>query len=366
MYFLKTGFQASFQDFGRWGFQSKGINVGGVMDTYSARLLTILLQNSEKEAVLEMHFPAPELMFEVETIIAVGGADFGATLDGKTIELFKTITVNPGSHLVFKNKIKGERAYLAIKGGFDLPEWLGSVSYHATAKIGLEITKGLSVKPKSIFPKEEDSLDSFYLGRSLHPKLHLFDKDKNAWIFQKSSDCCPPEVVEGRLDMGFIINDLGLRQAQPDKPNRGEALIRFTESVEYDFLTTESKQKLENQTFKISTTSNRMGYQLEGNPLEKNNTTELLSSSVSFGTMQLLPSGQVIVLMADCQTTGGYPRIGSVCSVDLPILAQCSAHQLIYFQKITLKEALELQTEQEKAFKKLKAGINIYQKTNGK
>lgn len=316
MYFLKTGFQASFQDLGRWGFQSKGINVGGVMDAYSVKLLNTLLQNKPNEAVIEMHFPAPELLFEEDAVIAIGGANFRAMLNGNELPTFKTVQVKQGSHLHFTQKLAGERAYLAVKGGFDLPEWLDSVSYHSAAKIGLEVKKGMSVKfrQKATVIAARNSFCSLYLGRSLHPKFNFL---------------------------------------------RHEAIIiRFVESVEYDFLTTESKQKLENQPFKISTTSNRMGYRLEGVSLEKNKTNELLSSAVSFGTMQLLPSGQIIILMADCQTTGGYPRIGSVCSVDLPILAQCSAHQQLVFQKIPHDEAIHLQALQAASLRRLQRSIH--------
>lgn len=319
MIFLKAGFQASFQDLGRWGFQSKGINIGGVMDAYSARLLNILLQNNENEAVLEMHFPAPEILFEERAIIAIGGANFVAMLDGNEVPLFKTIQVNEGSLLIFKRKLIGERAYLAIKNGFDLPKWLGSVTYHAAAKIGLEIKKGLSVKLKEQTVQPHPSVIKnlhqhlFYLGQSLRPTF----------------------------------------QTVP--------VIRFIESVEYHSLNNKSKQFLENQSFKVSTLSNRMGYRLEGISLEKNNTNELLSSAVSFGTMQLLPSGQLIILMADSQTTGGYPRIGSVCSVDLPILAQCSAHQQVVFQKITLDEAIQLQALQVVSLRRLQRSIQLKQ-----
>ena len=124
------------QDLGRNGFRRFGINPNGAMDKTAARLINILLGNNETEAVIEMHFPAPEILFEEEAIFALGGANFGAKLNDETIENWKIHFAESGSVLKFTEKIFGNRCYLAVKGGFKIEKWLGSASTNLTANIG--------------------------------------------------------------------------------------------------------------------------------------------------------------------------------------------------------------------------------------
>ena len=131
----------------------------------------------------------------------------------------------------------------------------------------------------------------------------------------------------------------------------------------FQFVTKKGQQSLENQTFTISQNSNRMGFRMNAEPLEVEQKLELVSSAVDFGTIQLLPNGQIIVLMADHQTSGGYPRMGNVISVDLPILAQCGVNDVIRLKAISVGEAEELLLLQEKEIQKLKVSIGFF---NGK
>ena len=132
----KSGILSTIQDTGRTGFRRFGINPNGAMDVSAARLINILLGNFETEAVLEMNFPAPVLKFEEPAVIAVGGADFGVKLDDESIENWRPYSVKANQTLSFPNKINGNCAYLAVKGGFVVKEWLNSASTNLTAGIG--------------------------------------------------------------------------------------------------------------------------------------------------------------------------------------------------------------------------------------
>lgn len=306
--FLKSGILTTIQDLGRNGYRASGINPNGVMDTYAFRKLNILLGNKETEGMVEFHFPSPEILFEQDAIIAIGGADFQPELNGESIENDKLHFVKLGSILRFKRKNRGERGYLGIRGGVDAEQWLDSVSTNLLAKIGgKRIEKGDKLSFK-------------------HPQTHLpiFNKKIKTFVENENSE------------------------------------IKILVGNEFGFLTDESKQKVENQRFMITPNSNRMGNRLESEPLELTQKIELLSSAVDFGTIQLLPNGQLIILMADHQTTGGYPRVGHVISTELPKLAQMGVGKHFRLKIISIEEAERLFIAREKEFEKLKASIRLY------
>jgi antagonist of KipI len=275
--FIKKGILTTFQDLGKNGLRHLGVNPSGAMDKLTVRLLNILLKNDENEPVLEMHFPAPEILFEEDCTIIIGGADFSQMLDNEVIRNWKAINVNAGSILRFKKRVSGNRVYLTKK----------------------------TVNDSDFLP---------YLG--------------NSFVQQVSN-------LSNSIEIRFIIgNEQGL-------------------------LTEKSKQSLENQLFTISQNSNRMGFRMKSEPLVLQTKIELVSSAVDFGTIQLLPDGQIIILMADHQTSGGYPRIGNVISVDLPILAQCGANDTIKLTSVSVEEAESLLVLQEKEIQKLKVSIRL-------
>ncbi len=280
---LKQGILTSFRDLGKNGSRHLGVNPSGAMDKLTVRLLNILLQKAENEPVLEMYFPAPEILFEEDCTIAIGGADFAPMLDNQEITNWKCIFVKVGSVLRFKKKLSGNIAYLAKK----------------------------SSKEKYFLP---------YLG--------------NSFVRQVS----------------YLLTS-----------NE----IRIISGNEHHFLTKKSKENLDNQEFMISPNSNRMGFRMKSEVLKLTKKLELVSTAVDFGTIQLLPNGQIIILMADHQTSGGYPRIGNVVSVDLPILAQCGANDLIKFQLISIEKAEELLILHEKEIHKLKASIRFFNEKQG-
>src|SRR5688500_17562688 len=132
----KAGILTTIQDLGRTGSRRWGINPGGVMDTAAARIANILVGSDETSPVLEMHFPAPEIEFQDETVFAVTGAGFDPTLDGIPIDNWTAVTAPMGSVLNFAGKRAGNRAYVAVSGGFQVEEWLGSASTNLVAGLG--------------------------------------------------------------------------------------------------------------------------------------------------------------------------------------------------------------------------------------
>ncbi|PLK44734.1 biotin-dependent carboxyltransferase family protein [Emticicia sp. TH156] len=312
MQFLKPGILSTIQDTGRNAYRYSGINPNGAMDKTAARLLNILLGNDENEAVIEFHFPAPEILFEGAAVIAIGGADFAPYLSNENggispINNWQAIQIPAGNTLKFRKRINGQRAYLAVKEGIHAQTWLGSKSTNSLLDFN-------TIRSRQRFALSSTNPTAFlpYLGQSVRP------------------------------------------------PYGASPMIRLIKGNEYALLTGESKTLLKDQTFTISQQSNRMGYRLMGETLQLSEKIELVSSAVDFGTVQLLPDGQLIILMADHQTTGGYPRVGNVVSVDLPMLAQCGPKDNIRFQFISPKEAEELLILREKEIRKLKATMYYF------
>ena len=314
----KEGILSTIQDLGRFGYREFGVNVGGPMDALSVRANNILLGNDENAAVIEMHFPADAIEFEKACLFAIGGADFRPLIDGNEIDSSRVYKASVGSVLSFRRRIRGQRAYLAVRDGFCIDKWLSSSSTNLRAHIGgfcgRRLMKGDRINIGTASEHDSKSIGK-RLGTSLTPVVE------------------PP------------------------------AVIRVIAGPEFDDLTAVSQQTLFTNHFLISRDSDRMGYRLSGEVLYKLNECEMLSSGVTFGTVQLLPDGQMIVLMADHQTAGGYPRILTVASVDQPILAQLGAGDEITFKLIDVGQAEQLYLEREKNLAILRTGIQIAAKS---
>jgi antagonist of KipI len=322
----KSGILSTIQDLGRKGFRQFGINPNGAMDSRVVRLINILLGDDETEAVLEMHFPAPEILFEEDALFALGGADFGAELNDKFIENWRICFTEKGSVLKFKQKNFGNRAYLSVKGGFEIEKWLGSSSTNLLAEIGGFDGRNL----------QTGDVIQFNEKRKLENRKFK-NQDSKLISFQKF----PYK----------ISNDMIPRYSS-------FPTIRIIAGAEFERLTALSEQNFLKQNFTVSNESNRMGFRLCSEPIYLLDEVELVSSAVGFGTIQLLPDGQTIILMADHQTSGGYPRIAHVVSTDLPVLAQLGANDKVGFEMISLSEAEDLSIQFEKDLNLLRIGVN--------
>jgi len=294
---LKAGMLDSIQDMGRFGYQQVGINPTGAMDKYAAAIANILVGNNSHVPVIEMHFPAATIFFEHPALIALSGADFSATIDGNSIPTNHAVIVNKNTTLQFHSLKNKSRCYLAIKGGIKLSKWLNSYSTNLKAEAG-----GFS--GRRLLKDDIIELNSQFDHTNQH--------DEN------------DPIAIGFKTLPWQANeDFGIEDT---------AQLLVLHGAEWNWLDKNSQEKFLRNPFFISHNSDRMGYRLASEPLQLITKTELVSSAVSFGTIQLLPDGQLIILMADHQTTGGYPRLGNIISVHLPMLAQLKAGDKIQFK----------------------------------
>lgn len=265
---LKAGFYTTMQDQGRFGQRSFGVAVSGAMDAYSSEFANVLLGNNKEAAVLEMTMTGTELQFLKPTIIAVTGANMHPKLNGKPIEMFKSTTVNANDILTFGRLTTGFRTYIAVKYGFLTERVLGSRS------LAKGITENNRIKKGDI--------------------LKVVD----------SSQLLIPNNAKLKFNTTILDDDT----------------LEAMQGPEFNKLSRPRQNLLFNQDFQVSKHNNRMAYQLL--PLFKNDLEPILTSPVLPGTVQLTPSGQLIVLMRDAQTTGGYPRILQLTEKSINILSQ--------------------------------------------
>lgn len=274
---LKPGFYTSIQDKGRFGFVSKGVPISGAMDAYAADLANGILNNSLKDAVLEITLGTSQFEFLEPTIICVTGGNFSPKVSGIEIQMNKIILVEKGSILLFGKVNYGVRCYLAVKGGFQSEVILNSRSFYPNITNDFMIGKNdkISFKP------------------------YLSDLNTSKSIIK--------------------INQLHFESNT----------IECYKGPEFDLLNVHQKKKLSSQNFTISSQNSRMGYKL--NEAIENNLPQILTSAVLPGTVQLTPSGKIIILMRDCQVTGGYPRILQLAENSINKLAQKTTNDRIQF-----------------------------------
>lgn len=311
---IKPGVLTTLQDGGRFGLRSIGIGPGGAMDLFAMKVSNFMVGNNEDAAVIEMNFPGPEIQFQQDALVSLTGADLSAAVNDTAATLWKPFFIKKDDVLKFKQPIHGAKTYLAIKGGWQSEKWLGSYSTHLKLRAG------------------------GHLGRALQ---------KEDIVFFKEND--QPIIADKILNWHISLNET----AKVYEPYHS---IRCIAGIEWGLLDQTSKEKFTNEDFLISNQSDRMGYRLSGHPLSLQESTELISSAVDAGTIQFLPDGNLIVLMADHQTTGGYPRIASVIKADLPKLAQSTAGQSIAFKMVTIKEAEDALISMMQSLADIKAG----------
>lgn len=308
---LKPGALSSFQDLGRSGFQHQGIPVCGVMDERAHRLAALLVGNSACQASLEVTLMGPALRFDCPAVVAVCGADLGASAAGRPLPLATAVALAAGQVLAFGRRASGMRAYIAVAGGYALPAVLGSSSTYLRGGFG-----GAH-------------------GRALQKG------DRIA--------LCRTQAKPGPALRAPQFPQQLLRTQQ--------APLRIVAGREWAAFTPQARQALAAGPYRLSARSDRMGCRLEGQALQLSQPLELQSEAVGFGTVQVPPDGQPIVLMADRQTTGGYPRIAHVAAVDLPRLAQTMPGEALRFEWITLGQAQQLALAQSAVFSQMEMQV---------
>ncbi|QHT67258.1 biotin-dependent carboxyltransferase family protein [Rhodocytophaga rosea] len=324
---IRPGLLTTVQDTGRYHFRKQGIIVSGAMDTFALRIGNLLVGNSEEEAALEITFAGPEIRFTQPHLIAITGTLGTTYINNEPVSLWKPVFVPKDSVLTFGLPRTGCRAYLTIAGGLDVPKVMGSYATYMRAKMGGWF--GRPLQAGDILPCKEPT------GYT-HKLNNLVKTDAQPYV---------------QATWGFASRYYPAITHEP--------VIRVMRGPEYDHLPEQSKADLWNKSFQVSTQSDRMGFRLQGSKLALNNPVELISSAVTFGTIQLPPDGNPIILMADHQTTGGYPRIAQVISADLSILAQVLPQQTIRFKEISLTDAQQLYYQQESIIRQVREAIKL-------
>lgn len=325
----KDGLQTSMQDLGRTGFQKYGVIASGVMDPYAHRLANILVDNEESEPTIEITLMGPHITFQSNCVFALTGADLSPAIDGIPIKMWRPIVVKKGCKLTFGKPVSGCRAYLAVAGGFDVSEVMGSRSTYLRAGIG------------------------GFEGRALQ-KGDILQVGKCSTFIKN----CLMSLSKEENKRSFIQMDWTL-MTQAIPTYRKEAIVRIIDGRQANLFDEKSKDAFFNQAFQISSDSDRMGYRLNGQKLALKEPKELISEAVSFGSIQVPSDGQPIVLMADRQTTGGYPKIGQVATVDLPKVSQLKPGEFLRFERISLEEAQHDLMNERELIKELKQSISL-------
>jgi antagonist of KipI len=306
---IKPGILDTIQDLGRNGYGNWGIGPGGAMDRYAAEVGNLLVGNCKREAVIEVHFPGPQILFEQNTLIAITGADFSPTVNDEVIPRWQPVVARKNTILHFPSLVQGARCYISVHGGFCMQKWLSS--YSTNLKAGAGGWQGQPLKKGDELPFSENTI--YFAG--------LLKEESNF------------EILPWRVNI--------------EKLYRHPHEIGFIPGNEWKKLSDVSQEQFLQNNFLIHPSSDRMGYQLSGAPLSLQEPGEQISSAVSFGTVQLLPNGQLIVLMADHQTTGGYPRIAHVISAHLPKLAQLRPSACFQFKMTDTRTAEDLLAAQQ-------------------
>ncbi|MEO6633891.1 MAG: biotin-dependent carboxyltransferase family protein [Mucilaginibacter sp.] len=320
---LKPGLLSTVQDMGRYHFLSQGVPVSGAMDGLSARIANKAVGNGDNQAVIE--FTYADAAFKAETDVLIAYAGDGMRLQAGALILppERPVFIPSGAIIQLIHNSAGVHNYLSIAGGWDVPEVLGSTSTCLAASFGG--FKGRPLQADDVLSGNDQLSD---ISASLFSRLKSEQVNFAKWSIPRQ----------------LLLPS-----------NRRE--IRVTPGREADWFNSQSVADFFSAPYVLSRHSNRMGFHLEGPEIIRAKNDELISTAVTPGTIQVTGNGQMILLMADCQTTGGYPRIAQVASVDLPLCGQLKPGDTIYFKEISRREAEVLYLKREDELSKLTTAL---------
>lgn len=321
---IKPGILSTVQDLGRTQSRGNAVPVSGAMDALSARVANLALGNEQGAAVIEFTFA--DVVFEVQTGILVAWAGDGAILqsDGQMLPADRALFIPQGKTIKLINSPTGCRTYLAVAGGWNVPDVLGSRSTYLTAGFG-----GLE-------------------GRALHKGDVL-----QAFGCQSETNIKLWNALAG-TEINYLQRSIGRSLFLP----ADRKLIRVMPGPEAEWFEADAIGGFYAEPYRVGSRGNRMGIGLEGVKMTRTVHKELLSNAVAPGTIQVTKNNDMILLMADCQTTGGYPRIAQVAAVDLPLCGQLKPGDEIRFEQITRQEAERLLVQRERELKRLELTLN--------
>ena len=302
---ITPGLLTTVQDFGRVGVMKNGFTQNGAMDRYSMTVANRLCGNCDSAPVLEMTVLGVTARFTQDTVVCVSGADFGAKINDKPIKRNKAYKINNGDILSMGTAKSGMRAYLAVAGGIVGEYVFGSASTNLKFAFG------------GHFGKKLQSGDVLSIGTGAFPL--------------------------GEIDKWEI----------PESEYSKDAQLRVVLGPQNEMFTDEDIRLFLSQEYEVNAQSDRMGIRLSGEPLKSKNGMDIISDGIVFGSVQVPNSGEPIILMADHQTTGGYAKIATVISVDLPRASQLSAGNTVRFKSVTVEEAEQEAKKQKRFFDNL-------------
>ncbi|MCA0988882.1 biotin-dependent carboxyltransferase family protein [Guptibacillus algicola] len=294
----KPGVYTTFQDLGRTGYLKYGVPASGALDRFALQVGNILVGNQRNTVGLEITMQGPELVAEVDCVIAITGADLSPMINGERIHMWKSQTIRKGQVLEFGRPNVGVRAYLTVNGGFEAEEYMGSKSVYEPAGLGRKLEAG-----DELNGNPQNQITGIGL---FHTEIPAYGREVEV------------RVIKGPHDH------------------------KLSSDVLEQFFTTPHE---------VSPQSNRMGYRLVSDGIKTDHEGDIISDAVPLGGIQLPANGEPIILLADRQTTGGYTRIGTVIGPDLPLIAQMPPGGTIRFKEISVEEAQELAIDQERIFR---------------
>lgn len=292
---LKGGMLTTVQDGGRTRYQSQGFSVAGVMDTRSFKIANLLLDNPENEAVLEFTLIGPTLEFTSETIIAITGGDFQPQINGEPAPMYTAIYMHKGDILKFGSARTGSRGYIAFSSYLSIPVVMGSRCTNLKSSIG------------------------GFKGRKLQDGDYINFRIKRRYL-------------------PFFLS----RKLEPDDFGKEETVLRVVMGPQDDMFSKQGIETFLNTEYTVTSEFDRMGCRLDGAYIARKSEGDMISDGIALGSIQVPSHGKPIILLADRQTTGGYPKIATVASIDIPKLVQRKTDHKIRFEAITVQEAQKL------------------------
>jgi antagonist of KipI len=301
---IAPGLLTTVQDLGRWGWQSRGVPVAGPMDPRAHRLANTLVENPADAAALEVTLLGPALEFEDERIVAVTGAEFEITLDGQPAPMNGAFQVAAGAVVRFGARLRGARAYLGVSGGIAVPPVFGSRATHVPSRMGG--LDGRALRAGDVLPLGKRGRESF-----------------------------PSRAFSENAPDPFSLPD-------------GKATVRVLPGPQQDRFAADALEVLQSAAYVVDTRSDRMGFRLHGPKLEHAERAEMLSDATAVGGLQVPLRGEPILLMADRQTTGGYPTLATVISADIGVAGQLAPGDGVSFVVASFGEAMAALIAQER------------------
>jgi antagonist of KipI len=327
----RAGMFTTVQDLGRYGYQRYGVSVSGAMDAYACACANILVGNPPGAATLELTVSGPVLTFTEPCVIAICGADMKPVVqeDGDTVPMWRPVYVSARTTITFGTAKSGVRTYIAFAGGVRAESKMGSCSTYVRAGIGG--IEGRTLRDGDVLAIGAPTA----LGQAMAARLGA-------------------RLSRGVAAPPWHVGWTAMPHYDP------EPVVRFIPGMHYDRFADDSLEAFTRTPYRLSPQSDRMGFRLSGARLSLKRPEEFLSEPVTLGTVQVPPDGQPIILMADRQTTGGYPVIAQIIGADMPVVAQTPIGGSMRFVRTDVGEAERAWFRQQEQLRMIQAAVAAY------